>query len=214
MTEPTSASCSHDNQAFAQYLHLRCEYLSRTNAEIENKLSDDRLKICRQISVGELPKQNPLVGRAFFRIECIVGNTFRYTMLAGICSFLEEAVKEMSRRVVPEYERKLKKKEGNFLRRHIDVLCDAGLDVASIQTEIDKFHALITLRNSIVHAWGKVSAGRCPEQLRACIATIETAEESKDGFVYLGDQVIPEAICSAEEIADHILTTMLNATMT
>jgi hypothetical protein len=202
------------DKAFADYLYRRCEYLTRTNAEIEEMLSDDRMEICRQISVGELSKQDPLVGQAFFRIDCIVGNTFRYTMLAGVCSFLEEALKEMSRRVVPDYKQKLNEKRGNFLSRHIAILSDAGLNAAPIQGSIDRFHAMITVRNSIVHAWGKLSAVGNPKRLRESLDMIESAEVSKDGFVVLGDEVIPEAVNSAEEIADHILTTMLNVTMT
>lgn len=203
-----------DNQGFADYLYRRCDYLTRTNGEIETKLSDDELDIVLRLNTGELSPDDPDVGRAFFHIDCVVANTFRYTMLAGVCSFLEEALKEICRRVVSDYDRELKKKRGNFLRKHVSLLTGVGLNKAPIQASINKFNAMIAVRNSIIHAWGRLPEGESKKRLERNLKMIETAEVSKDGFIVLGDQVIAEAINTAEEIADHILTTMLDATMT
>ena len=205
------------NQDFARYLHLRRDFLCRTNAEIENKLSDDSMQLVRQLDDGNVPEEDPRLAEAFFHIDCVVRSTFRYTMLVGVCSFLEEAMKEMSRRIVTDYEDRLKqqqkKKKGNWLHHHVAILVNAGLDTSAIQLVIDTFHALITIRNSIVHAWGKVSRERRPEKLTACIDQIETADVSKDGYILLGDQVVPGALVASRQISNHILTTMLNARM-
>lgn len=137
-------------------------------------------------------------------------------MLVGVCSLLEEAMKAIAALLARDYEAKLRaEKKGNWLHRHIRVLSrSVNVDLAGVQTELDRFHKLITLRNCIVHAWGKVAAVRKPAAVRAAAQAIETAEVSEDGYLFLGDQVVVEAIIAAENIADHILKSQLQVSMT
>ena len=206
-------NADHD---LGKYLRRRLEYLERCNAEIESKLSDDERDLCRRVDKGEYSKNDSAIDQIVFHLEIVVGNTFRYTMLIGVCSFLEEAIKAITKRLVSDYETKLRaQKKGNWLRKHIQVLSGlVGLKVAPIQRDLDKFYNLITLRNCIVHAWGKVAEARDPDAVMGAAHKVETTEISKDGYLVLGDQVVPEAIIAAENIAEEILTSNLRVSMT
>jgi len=198
------------------YLYRRLQDLERCNIEIETKLADDERDHCRRIDEGQYSKNDPAVGQIIFHLEYVVRSTFRYTMLVGVCSFLEEAMKAIAKRVLPDYEARIKaRKKGNWLQEHIRNLSNSVvLNVAPIQSDLDKFHHLITLRNCVTHAWGKVAECNDPDAVKAAAKRIETAEISRDGYLVFGDQVVPEAISSAENIAESILTSKLQESMT
>lgn len=202
--------------ALADYLHRRLKYLESCNAHIENKLADDQADLCLKIDEGEYSKDDAAVGQMIFDLEYVVANTVRYTMLVGVCSFLEEALKAITKRLVPDYSAKLEaEKRGNWLRKHIRILSTSvGLDAEPLNANLDKFHDLIILRNCIVHAWGKVTEARDPNAVETAAKRIETAEISKDRYLVLGDQVIPAAINTAERIAEAVLTRKLGVSMT
>ncbi len=199
----------------ADYLRRRLEYIHFCNAEIQSKLFDDGRELCSKIDDGEYSKNDPAVGQIIFHIEYVVANTFRYTMLVGICSFLEEAMKAITKRLLSDCEGKLRsQKEGNWLHKQIRVLCDsAELNVVPIKRHVDTFHNLITLRNCIVHAWGNVAEARDSAAVKAAAQQVEDAAISADGYLVLGDQVVPQAIIAAEEIAEHVLSSKLRVSM-
>ena len=136
-------------------------------------------------------------------------------MLVGVCSFLEEAIKGITKRLVADYDARLKaQKDGNWLHRHLQVLSDCvGLDIVPFESEVSVFDDLITLRNCIVHAWGKLAESHDPRAVQAASERTESAEVSKDGYLVLGDQVIPGAIIAAEKIADGMLASKLRVSM-
>lgn len=198
------------------YLYRRLKYLERCNVEIETKLSDDDRDLRLAIGDGEYSKHDPAVGQIIFHLEYVVGNTFRYTMLVGVCSFLEEAIKAIAKRVLPDYEERIRtQKKGNWLRRHIRMLANSvALNGAAMQSDLDTFHDLITLRNCVTHVWGKVADSNHPHAVKKAAQRIETVEISRDGYLVFGDQVVPEAIIAAENIAESILTSKLHVSMT
>jgi hypothetical protein len=204
------------NRDLADYLHERLRRLEQCNAKVEEKLCDDRIAFCTKIDEGVYSKNDPIIGQMVHHLEMVVGNTFRYTMLVGVCSFLEEAMKTITKRLVSDYETRIKsQRKGNWLRKHIRVLSDTvGLDVAPIQAEVNKFHDLITLRNCVVHVWGRLEEATNPDAVRQAAERVETAGISKDGYLVFGDQVVPEAIITGENIADEILKTKLQVSMT
>jgi hypothetical protein len=203
MTNSNDADC----RVLADYLHRRLERLAQCNAEIESNLSDDKQDLCLQVDDGGITANDPAIGRVFFQIEYVFGNTIRYTMLVGVCSFLEEALKAIARLRVANYEAALaEQKHGNWLKKHIHLLSKSiVLDLSSIQGDLDKYAALIVLRNCVVHAWGKVSESQNPGRIEAAVLAIESAEITKDGYLFFGDQVVIEAIIAAENISDALL---------
>jgi len=79
---------------------------------------------------------------------------------------------------------------------------------------LDTFHDLITLRNCVTHAWGTIAEANDPDAVKTAADRIETAAVSADGYLVFGDQVVPEAITAAENIAEHVLTSKLQTSMT
>lgn len=192
----------------ANYLNRRLDYLGKCETEIENKLWRDERQLLRKVEEGVCREDDPALGSFLFHIDCIVGNTFRYTMLVGVCSFLEEAMKEITKRRVKDYDALIKaQRSGNWLRKHVRILCNgAGLDLVPLRGDLQKFHDLITLRNCIVHSWGKLAGARSPNAVKMAAQRIPTAEISLDGYLFFGDQVVPEAITAARRITRHILS--------
>ncbi len=199
-------------QTLAQYLRKRLERLEQCNAEFENKHSDDKQAVCEKVSSGIYTSDAPDLGRIIFHMEYVYANTFRCCLLGGLCSFLEEALKVIGPFVATDYDSALKKKRGNWLVRHIAVLQDlTGTDCTAVQPYVDDFCDLTLLRNCVMHSGGNVDSDRDPQSVREAAQRVETAEVSRDGFLVFGDQVVPEAIIAAEEIADHVLKCALGA---
>lgn len=198
------------------YLRLRLEHLYACFADFEDHIDEKKLDLCSRVDKGEFSRNDPQVGQIVHHLQCVLANTFRYTLLGGVCSFLEEAMKEVSKRLVADYSRCLKATaDGNWLKRHIQVLREqASLNTVPLEADLAKFHDLICLRNCIVHSWGKVAEARNPKAVEDAAGRIETASISKDGYLFFGDQVIPEGILSAENIADEILMAKLGTSMT
>ncbi len=201
-------------QTLAQYLRKRLERLEQCNAGFETKHSDDERQVCEDVSAGIYMDDDPDLGRILFHMKYVYANTFRYCLLGALCSFLEEALKAIGPFVGAGYDSRLKQKKGNWLVRHIAVLQDiTAIDCAPVQGSVDKFCDLITLRNCVMHSGGNVDSDRDPQAVRKAVQRVETAEQSRDNFLFLGDQVVPEAIIAAEEIADHILKCILGGSI-
>lgn len=192
----------------ADYLHRRLDYLRKCDTYMEKKLFSDDMQVRRKVQEGVCREDDPAVGSFFFYIDYIVGNTFRYTMLVAVCSFLEEAMREITKRHVKDYDALIKaQRSGNWLRKHVRILCDgAGLDIEPLRSDLDKFYDLITLRNCIVHCWGKLAEAIEPSEVKIAAERIPTAEISANGYLVFGDQVFPEAITASRRIAQHILS--------
>jgi len=204
------------NRKLACYLKHRLQCLDDCRIEIESKLYDDERALIDKVDEGEYKATDPDVSRMLFHIGFVVANTIRYTMLVGVCTFLEEALKAVTKRRVPDYEARLRaQKKGNWLHKNIALLAaSCHLDTRAYGAQLNKFHDMITIRNCIVHAWGNVSEARDPAALKAAVARTESASISEDGYVLLGDQVLAEAICAAEQIADRVLTSELRVSIT
>jgi hypothetical protein len=203
------------NSYLAQYLRKRLQYLEWCKQEFCEHVDEHRRELLENPASGTYRRGDPEVARIVHHLDCVLANTFRYTMLVALCSFLEEAIKEITKRLVSDYDARITAEKGNWLTRHTRLLADVpGMNLGPIEGDLKTFHDLITLRNCVVHQWGKVAAASDRCAVEAGVRSIETADISTDGFVYLGDQVLAEAIIAAEEIADHILASQLNVSIT
>ena len=206
---------TNSNQELTEYLRKRLEHLEQCNATFESHLDEERRGLQRKRDEGAVRHDDPEVRKINHHREYVVANTFRYTMLVGLCSFLEEAIREITQRLDSNYDANIKAKKGSWLRRHTQVLvAHSGVDLGPIRQDLSTFHDLITMRNCVVHAWGRVAGARNPKATKDAVARIDTAEIFKDGFLRFGDQVLPEAIIAAENIADHILVSELKTSIT
>jgi hypothetical protein len=199
----------HARRVLADYLHLRLERLQKCIATFEQQISKDKDELCQMVDRGELRRDDPAIGRAVFHLEYVLGNTFRSGLFVGVCSFLEEAVKEVTKLLVTDYGEKMKKeqgKKGNWLEKHVRVLTGVGINFSQVRAELNTFNHCITLRNCVVHDSGKVAEAKDPDAVRAAVQHVDTAEISRDGYLFFGDSVCPTAIWSADEITRHLLS--------
>ncbi len=155
---------------------------------------------------GEISTQNQSFNGPLLEIE-ITAQTFRYSMLVAVCTFLEESIKFITKQVIPDYHVRVKKlKRGSWLGKHLQMLASqAGLDIKLIEREQMKFEDVILVRNTIAHAWGRVDACKYTPRLREVVARYDWVEITGDGFLELTDQAIPDAMTAALEITEHIL---------
>ena len=207
------------------YLHRRLSFLETLNAEMESNIGNQKaaltMRLPREKSKnGVYDKSDASIVKIINHLDFVLLNTSRYTILIAVCSFLEEAMKEISKQLVLKYEKELASqastmKRANWLKKHVELLIrHAGIDANAVQSDLSMFHDLICLRNCVVHCWGKVDKARNPQAVHAASNRIDTAEVSRDGYLIFGDQVIPEAIIAAENIAESILTSKLGTSMT
>src|SRR5262249_5709079 len=129
------------DRQLANYFARRLDHLRSCSAEVENRLIEEpKRELCEQVDRGEIDRTDAQVRRVFHHIEYVVGNTLRYTLLVGLCSFLEEALKVLTAQLVSKYESLLKKQDnGSWLVRHRNVLAGAGIDLKPIEQELDTF---------------------------------------------------------------------------
>jgi transcriptional regulator with XRE-family HTH domain len=203
---PLEPTVSHDDRA--NYLHLRLERLRQCIATFEQQLTSDKDELCQMVDRGKLKQNDPAIRRGCFHLEYVLGNTVRSAMFVGVCSFLEEALKEVSRLLVPHYGQRMKKdqaKKGNWLNKHIRVLTEEGIDFRAIRVELKTLNHCITLRNCVVHDSGKVTAAKDPDAVRTAVRHVDTAEISRDGYLLFGDSVCATAIWAADQIVRHLL---------
>ena len=137
----------------------------------------------------------------------IVADTFRYSMLVAVCTFLEESIKFITQQLNKDYKSKRKDiKQGSWLSKHLELLAScAGLEIKSIESQKILFNDVILIRNTIAHAWGRVEVSKSPKKLCDTISQYDWININDEGFIILDDQAIPNALVAALEIVEHIL---------
>lgn len=191
---------------YSDYLQKRLEYLRTCDIYVEDKLEEDKQKLVQKVNENELKSQG-LAFRNHLDELNIVADTFRYSMLVAVCTFLEESIKFITRQLIEDYKSKLKeKKRGSWLNKHLELLSSyASLDVESIESRKILFNDVILVRNTIAHAWGRLEASNNPKKLRDTISRHDWIKINNEGFIILDDQSIPNALVAAMEIVEHIL---------
>ena len=167
------------DQELVDYLKNRWDHLRASQHYVNGKLHDDEMKWCELVSAGKRTRAD--ANRALHHAEHVISRTVRYVMLTAFCTFLEETSGEFARRAFPsDFEDRAAEKKGSLFAKYIQVLVDAGFDTKPIRDDIAKFNALVTLRNCVVHAWGKVSGARKPKDVEKAVAKVDSAGIYKD----------------------------------
>jgi hypothetical protein len=192
---------------------------------VEQKIEDDKASLL-------LKRENESVsdasmGRLWHHLEITLANTFRYTLLSGVCAVVEECVNAIVDRLVPDEtarKRALKKAEGevkatkgwaNWLESRIQLISTfANLTLPEqFQSDLEQFTDVICLRNCIGHAWGNVKNSDYPGQVSDAVTRLASQEKeqntefahiSQDGYLVLGRDMISHALFLAVEIVDFL----------
>jgi len=192
-----------DKKQLLQYLKRREGYLDDCAKSIENWLEREKNEI--QANRGDTSDAH----EAIFWLDFPMAGTFHNCMLIAVCTFLEEAIGKIGNLTVEDYDSKIKQqKHGSWLKKHFKVYTShTEADISPIKKQLRQFEEIITLRNAIAHAWGKVDACRNPAKLREIIAANPAwGAKTLDGYIHLEYAAYCDAIETAETIANYMLS--------
>jgi hypothetical protein len=172
-----------------EHYHITTLILARANSEFESHLEAKAQAIFAQYEQGETISRSDTV--TLHEVEVQYAMMLRYAMLPRFLGLLERMIKGLCKVVDPVAYETVKQRE--WLEEHLRFLELKGIDLSPIQKDADVLRHLISLRDCIVHANGEIALCRYPGRVHAAINAIDTARPLNDGFLYLGDQVIPTA---------------------
>ncbi len=192
---------AHDPQRIAEYLRTRLEYLRNCRIHIENKLSDESFEFINS------EDDEDTVNRFLFHIDCVVANTFRYSMLIAACSFLEEAVKLLCHVSITDYSQKLKAiRKGSWLTKHRRLLeAERSVDIAAVGEHWDKMANVVPIRNCITHTWGNVNECQNSEHVQEIAAREDMYTVTKDGHLLLNNEAVTYALLASQQIVGKLV---------
>jgi hypothetical protein len=195
------------------YLKIRLKYIRDCATLLEGFLDAEYKRYALQSDNNKL---TPEMQEVLHDIEYGLTLTFRYCMLVAVCSYVEDSLKKIGELVVSDYSQKIKSDHSHdsWFRKHLRVLeSDAKIDFTAIESDISLFEDIITVRNAIVHTWGKVDEVKNPAKLETIIenkkkkyGTNNWIEKTANGYIFLNDLALPNAKITATNIVRHVLT--------
>ena len=189
-----------EQQSLVDYLKLRWKHLQGCEGYVISKMQDDEKEWVERVNAGKV--SSIVASKALNESEWIVGHTFRYIMLTAICTFVEETSRKFASHEFADYEARAKKKQGSNFARYMKVVEDSPrFDATGIKDAMTTLIAAGTLRNYIVHAWGRVNSSELAKVKKAA-ASIEGARVIK-GVVHLDN--IADVILAAEDIGNALI---------
>jgi len=162
------------------------------------------------ISWGHVPSGEAL--RVYRYLEYMQADVGRQSMLTMVCAWLEEAIDMLGRDSIPKYAAKVKSKDGGWFKKRLKVWQEHGVEFDSIAEERTFMESSIEVRNCVVHAGGRIERCRNPKRLTDVVTWLTAkAKEGnfnyasiRDGLLYLGDDIVSEAIFASEQIVEHL----------
>ncbi len=145
-------------------------------------------------------------------IEFPYRNTLNSSMLIAFCSLTEHVVADITKENVPEYEKKEKSEEGDWLAKNIKLLKDHKFDIDLNDADVRLFSHYIRIRNCVVHNGGRISNSKHLTQLKEAIKAVEKYAQSgnyimikiKDDYLVLGGDLISDVVVKSIEIIERI----------
>lgn len=140
-------------------------------------------------------------------------NTLNSAMLIAFCSLTEYVVADITKENVPEYEKKKKSEERDWLAKNIKLLKDHKFDIDLNDADVKLFSHYIRIRNCVVHNGGRISNSRHQDQLEEAIKAVEAYAQIgnenmikiKEDYLLLGGELISDVVSKSEDIIDGIL---------
>ncbi len=143
-------------------------------------------------------------------IEFPYRNTLNSSMLIAFCSLTEYVLADITNENVKGYEKKKKRKRGDWLVRNIKLLNERGFSIDLNGKDVKLFSCYIKIRNCVVHNGGRISNSK---QLKEAISAVKKYAQSgnysmikiKDDYLVLGGDLISDVVSKSEVIIDGIL---------
>jgi hypothetical protein len=209
----------------ARYVRRGTDQIEYCKNLVEQKIEEDKTALL--LKQRDEAVSDASIRRLWHHLEITLANTFRYTLLAGVCAVVEECVNAIVDRLLPDdearkkalknAEREVRERRGwaNWLESRIQLMSTvANVNLsAQCQSDLRQFMDVITLRNCIGHAWGNVEKTDHPEQVREAVGRLASDEKeqncefasiSPDGYLIIRKHMIPHALFLAVEIVDFV----------
>ena len=146
-------------------------------------------------------------------IELPYRNTLYCAMLITFSSLIEHVIVDITNEKVEGYEEKKKRKKGNWLVKHIELLNECGFEIDLNDDDIKLFSHFIQIRNCVVHNGGRISNSKYPHQLEDAIEAIDNYAktgnfnmiEIKDDYLMIGSDLISDVVNKSERIIENII---------
>jgi len=143
-------------------------------------------------------------------IEFPYRNTLNSSMLIAFCSLTEYVLADIMNENVKGYEKKKKRKKGDWLVRNIELLNERGFSIDLNGEDVRLFSCYIQIRNCVVHNGGRISNSK---QLKEAISAVKKYAQSgnysmikiKDDYLMLGSGLISDVVEKSADIIERIL---------
>jgi len=104
------------------------------------------------------------------------------------------------------------RKEGSWFDKRLAVFKEANVGCTGIAQHCELIPNALLVRNCIVHAGGRVEKCRSPKKVKSAVQwlsnrakrTNERFASIRDGFLYLGDDIVAEMIIASRAAIRHL----------
>lgn len=187
------------------YIRKRFETLEHISATVEERRDDEIRQLCDEINADPSLIDDESVGQRLHFAEYRLASSLRNMLLVAALSFLEGALRLIGEERAPDFgthvDEYLRRSKGALWRARVHVVIEArGLADKVLSDTISHLDRLWLVRNCIVHAEGNVLSSRSPEVVGRALVDGSLGSVSKDGFVFLDDQAIPDALTSIDRV--------------
>jgi hypothetical protein len=198
---PTKQIETSTLEGLREYHYLVSEMLWKTYCGFLEHLHS-RLREILDTYNERSEKGKQAAGFELHEVEVQYTMMLNYAMLPRFLGVFEREVKAICKIADPVAYSSIR--QNAWLKNHRQFLKDQGVDLKSVDHRFDAVQNLVILRDCIIHANGEVAACKHPKQVLLAITQVETAELFKDGFLWVGDQVIPNAQITISTILRHL----------
>ena len=188
-------------QGLREYYHRASLVLWNSNCLFERHIEELTTQCMEQFQEPSEVNETVL-NQEWHRLNFQTTSVLRYAMLPRFVGLTEYIVKAICRIADADACRALAHR--SWFKEHIRLLTKLGVPLDGIADELENFKHLEVLRNCVVHANGDIDACKDPNRVANAIDAIDTADRFRDGFVWLGDQVIPTAQLALGRIAERL----------
>ena len=209
---------------FKRYFYKRLEALDYCNNTFEIKVRDEIKTIMnsdnsgRVLSIDSELYFDSELSKAFAKLNYRIPSTFRNCMIVAVCTLIEDFLLRIGTDTIINFEKKAKKvkkakkeKEGlSKIKRYGRVLQDEFSSFTPINNDLQLIDDFVTIRNSIVHTWGKIDSEKKKKRakLRDIILRQNWVEETNDGYIFLNNEAYADAITPVKKLVRQILVSV------
>lgn len=192
-----------------QYYHRRRDALDFCGATFHHAIEDETQEIMDLINKGRRSADDPEIQQALGTLSGPIASTLRNCLFIAVCCFLDDLLRRAGNLILNDYDAMFRKNKqehrDNFLKTHLRILeTRVGMKFQPLHNQIAQLDYAVSVRNALVHAWGKVETSTNPDRLREVLGALTWAVESGDGYIALSDQAYPDTMHATMDLVEYV----------